>query len=153
MTNYIATSLSKIKNTLPGINATTDKAAEAMRRLEEFLNENGAGGGGDTFFGKNEDSDVKLYSIAYARGDAGRYEFMVHRYGPLANKYDGRGPLLETWPWHSAPRELKLISLDAVPDLLTEIAEQAEGLAINANEAVDGVLNELDAAAGSGRKD
>lgn len=153
MTESLRESIERIRGVAPSLNKATDDAQAIVSRVERFLNEYSVGIPAQV---QLDDVDVSKNSsrqryLSYERVD-GKFRIAVTTYlvletddnDPFANKFmpDPENPPIA---WGSCPRDIKLVSFNALPQLLREIAKEAYCTSQQAKETVETVRQVLTA--------
>ena len=130
MTDNLKDALKRLSAISPKLNAATDEAAGVVAVVETFLNETcSIGLSVDVpLEGVSEAGSHAPAALSYRRVE-GRYRLAVVIWATdEPDRGDqAKGGLLVR-PWVSAPRDLKLRSFSKLPELLTQLAEEAERL-------------------------
>ena len=163
MTESLRESIERIRELAPVLNKATDDAQAIVARLEQFLSEYRVGVPAKV---KVDDMDVsknisRQRYLSYERVD-GKFRIAVtthlacetdevnHKNNinePFVIKFmpDPENPPIA---WCSCPRDVKLVSFDALPELLRKIAKEAFCTSQQANNTVETVRQILTAVAG-----
>ncbi len=144
MTEELREKLAALRQVAPKLNKATDEANRIVASVENLLgNELSLGISATVCFNTGEEiylfreveEVLDVYTnLDYGRID-GRYRIFVRTYGSLPDEY-GQDKL--RWSdqtiWSSVPRELKLKAFEALPRLLTKIADTALELSKEAED-------------------
>jgi hypothetical protein len=130
--------IGRLRALAPELNAVTDKAALLIQSVEKFLDE-------DCRFGLSayvvmssepasqyQDDEQRL---EYTRVD-GKFKICVSY---VTTQPDGEDHVHSRTVWASCPRELKLQTVDRIPDLLKEITRRVENTIRSGKEASERV--------------
>ena len=145
--------LSGLRAATPKLNETTDKANEAVRRIEHLLNDELKLGVQSKVEISSRHKTPKLrevMSLAYER-HRGAFRVVVRR-DEGTTFVDERGLNDEAWkeientPWAECPRHIKLETFERLPDLLKQVSATAKDLldrTDSTSKAVDDLLSAL----------
>lgn len=145
--------LSGLRAATPKLNETTDKANEAVRRIERLLNDELKLGvqGEVVISSKHKTPKLReVMSLAYER-HRGAFRIVVKR-NEGTTFVDERGHSDEAWkelestPWAECPRHIKLEAFETLPDLLKQVSATAKDLldrTDSTSKAVDELLSAL----------
>jgi len=145
--------LSGLRAATPKLNETTDKANDAVRRIERLLNDELQLGVQSEVVISSRHKTPKLrevMSLAYERYRGG-FRIVVKK-NEGTTFVDERGHSDEAWkeidniPWAECPRHIKLEAFERLPDLLKQVSATAKDLldrTDSTSKAVDDLLSAL----------
>lgn len=122
MSKDLDLAIDEIRKLSPQLNEVTDEAAEVVGTVERFLNETCSIGLPVQVTVKLCPDDTKL-CLEYGRVN-GKFRIAVSLWG--LNEDGDFARTLFRKPWLSCPRAEKLASFEALPELLEEIASEAD---------------------------
>ena len=135
--------LLKLKQNADKLNAITDTASASVKSIEQFLS-NECSIGFHSFVhvdGPNEDSPVSIH-LEYRR--------IGNRYRIAVVEYDASEPDREhARAWSDCPRNLKIETIEKLPNLIDKITERVESEIVSANDAMLTVNNVLKSLTGN----
>jgi len=141
--------LSGLRAATPKLNETTDKANEAVRRIERLLNDElKLGVQGEVVISSSHKAPKlrEVTSLAYER-HRGAFRIVVKR-NEGTTFIDERGHSDEAWkqientPWAECPRHIKLEAFERLPDLLKQVSATAKEL-LDRTESTTRAVDEL----------
>ncbi|HUM03304.1 MAG TPA: hypothetical protein VL084_13530 [Thermoanaerobaculia bacterium] len=145
--------LSGLRAATPKLNETTDKANEAVRRIERLLSDElKLGVQGEVVISSSHKAPKlrEVMSLAYER-HRGAFRIVVKRSEGMTF-VDERGhndealKEIENIPWAECPRHIKLEAFERLPDLLKQVSATAKDLldrTDSTSQAVDDLLSAL----------
>lgn len=129
--------LVKLKQNADTLNAITDSASASVKSIEEFL---------------SKECSIGFHSYVLVRdADEDSQEIIYLEYRRIGTKYriaiveaDVLDPERElARAWSDCPRNLKIETIEKLPDLIDKITEQVESEIVSANDAMQTVNNVL----------
>ena len=134
----LAASLASVRDAADRLNKMTDRAAETVRRVEEFLGERCSVGVTASVLVSEEDAQdfptTWTTNLAYAWTNNG-LRIVVSVY----SEHDGR---TDVKTWAECSRDVKLATVKKLPDLLTAIADEINKRISDAEDAI-GTIDEV----------
>lgn len=119
MATDFSAQLSALQNSSNDLNALTDKANDVVRRVEIFLREKCRVGGWASAYvpqpEEDEDPEDPRTYETYLRYERYKGEYRI----TVTHLMDGEPQ--ETKPWAECSRDMKLMTLEVLPDLINEL--------------------------------
>lgn len=129
--------LENLRDSSRELNSLTDQAAELVKRVEDFLNKK-CSIGMSTYVEVDADAlGAWVLYLAYERVD-GRFRIAVDF------EYTDDSDEFQTTAWSDCSRHLKLKTMEHLPKLLTEIAENANEEVAQTREKVTSLTDAFD---------
>jgi hypothetical protein len=145
MTPELKQSIDSLKKISPELNRVTDRASQIVARVEKLLNQELSIGIPGVQFLKEEGiapNGTREWYVVYKRVD-GLFRIAIEE--GLREDEDAELKTEETTLWAQAPRELKLVSVAGLPDLLAYITQEAERIMTKADAAADAIEKMVEA--------